>query len=240
MNRLNLLYKLDGLLADCKKCKRPYGAPDIKCAGCEIYPQIREIGNRLGRKEEMARKSSVSIELEDIIPLIKSGLSTSAMADELGVSTKDISNFKYRFKDKINDLLTNVQPNVTEKKPSVSKTTKDDKTDEHERLISSLRNDLKEAHAQCDEKDELLQSFKKTIEKYEQVNAACEDVENEISSLREEKDKLQNEYNKLVTNQYHKDYQVENQKTIIENLKKTLERYEDENKAFRALVRLWV
>jgi septal ring factor EnvC (AmiA/AmiB activator) len=60
-------------------------------------------------------------------------------------------------------------------------------------------------------------------------------------------DSLQDKYNKLrsqLLDTRHeliqKDYAVQNQKNIIENLKKTLERYERENRAMRELLALWI
>jgi archaellum component FlaC len=66
------------------------------------------------------------------------------------------------------------------------------------------------------------------------------DIESELESLREEKNRLQWEYDKLKSKEYHQSYTMENQRKIIENIKKTLERYEHENKALRALVGLWI
>lgn len=59
-------------------------------------------------------------------------------------------------------------------------------------------------------------------------------------SLQEKFNKLQENYDAVIKKQYHNDYLVENQKKVIENLHKTMERYETENKAMRALLQLWV
>lgn len=59
-------------------------------------------------------------------------------------------------------------------------------------------------------------------------------------SLQEKFNKLQDNYDTVIKKQYHNDYLVENQKNAIENLHKTLKRYEKENKAMRALLSLWI
>jgi hypothetical protein len=59
-------------------------------------------------------------------------------------------------------------------------------------------------------------------------------------SLQVKYETLQHEYDLLVKNQYHKDYLLENQKKALENINKTLERYETENRALRDLLRLWM
>jgi hypothetical protein len=59
-------------------------------------------------------------------------------------------------------------------------------------------------------------------------------------SLEVKYNTLQQEYDKLIKSQYHKDYLLENQKKALENINKTLERYETENKALRTLLSLWM
>jgi predicted RNase H-like nuclease (RuvC/YqgF family) len=186
-----------------------------------------------GRKDEMA-----TITVEEFIQLHHmQGLKRNEICELKGIKPNALSNWKWNHKAKIeNALLSNAQPVTGEVKPIETKTTPiaiDTKTAEYERLIQALRNDLKEAHRQCDEKDEIIQ-------KLENVNAACEDVENETASLREEKNQIQWEYDKLKSKEYHTSYTVENQKKRIEDLGKTLALYEKENKAMRALLQLWI
>jgi hypothetical protein len=59
-------------------------------------------------------------------------------------------------------------------------------------------------------------------------------------SLEVKYNTLQHEYDLLIKSQYHKDYLLENQKKALENINKTLERYETENRALRDLLRLWM
>jgi predicted RNase H-like nuclease (RuvC/YqgF family) len=59
-------------------------------------------------------------------------------------------------------------------------------------------------------------------------------------SLEVKYNQLQKEYNLLVNKQYQSSYDMENQKKRIQDLGKTLERYERENKALRELIALWI
>ena len=79
-----------------------------------------------------------------------------------------------------------------------------------------------------------------TQDELETLHAACEDVENELARVREEKNALQWECNKLKSKEYHTSYTVETQKKRIEDLSKTLELYERENRAMRELLRQWI
>lgn len=88
-----------------------------------------------------------------------------------------------------------------------------------------------------EQREKMIQNLQTNIE---EAGTLCKKMNSEIVSLREDKDKLQGEYNKLITKQYHTDYQIENQKNVIENIHKTLNRYEKENKAMRELLSLWI
>jgi hypothetical protein len=59
-------------------------------------------------------------------------------------------------------------------------------------------------------------------------------------SLEVKYSQLQKEYNLLVNKQYQSSYTIENQKKRIEDLGKTLNLYEKENKAMRELLALWI
>jgi archaellum component FlaC len=60
------------------------------------------------------------------------------------------------------------------------------------------------------------------------------------NSLQDKYDQLKEDYDKIVQQNYQKDYSIENQKKRIADLGKTLERYERENKALRELIALWI
>jgi predicted RNase H-like nuclease (RuvC/YqgF family) len=59
-------------------------------------------------------------------------------------------------------------------------------------------------------------------------------------SLEVKYNQLKKDYDSLVNKQYQSSYDMENQKKRIQDLGKTLERYERENKALRELIALWI
>jgi hypothetical protein len=59
-------------------------------------------------------------------------------------------------------------------------------------------------------------------------------------SLEVKYSQLQKEYNLLANKQYQSSYTIENQKKRIEDIGKTLNLYERENKALRELIALWI
>lgn len=245
MNRLKLLYKLDDLLEVCQSCdkrKLSNASPDVVCKGCDIYAQIREIGENLGGKKKMA-----VIEMDEYMAVAEQGLSVKKIADRLGVSQQDVSNFKYRNKGLIDTLLNHVQPVTDELKPFPCDCTKEDKTAEKDALISALNDQIfNKDNVIADLKDAIvlykseISHVRNQLSEIENLHAACDDTENEVASLQE----LNKTYLDQLLDTRHdlikKDYDVENQKGIINHLGKTLERYEAENKALRQLVGLWI
>jgi predicted RNase H-like nuclease (RuvC/YqgF family) len=59
-------------------------------------------------------------------------------------------------------------------------------------------------------------------------------------SLEVKYNQLKKDYDSLVNKQYQSSYDMENQKKRIQDLGKTLERYERENKSLRELIALWI
>jgi division protein CdvB (Snf7/Vps24/ESCRT-III family) len=59
-------------------------------------------------------------------------------------------------------------------------------------------------------------------------------------SLEVKYNQLKKDYDSLVNKQYQSSYTIENQKKRIEDIGKTLNLYEKENKALRELIALWI
>jgi division protein CdvB (Snf7/Vps24/ESCRT-III family) len=59
-------------------------------------------------------------------------------------------------------------------------------------------------------------------------------------SLEVKYNQLKKDYDSLVNKQYQSSYTIENQKKRIEDIAKTLNLYEKENKALRELISLWI
>jgi chromosome segregation ATPase len=61
-----------------------------------------------------------------------------------------------------------------------------------------------------------------------------------VDSLEVKYNQLKKDYDSLVNKQYQSSYTIENQKKRIEDIGKTLNLYEKENKALRELIALWI
>jgi DNA repair exonuclease SbcCD ATPase subunit len=244
---------MDGLLATCKTCEKnglQIHAQE-KCAGCQVYTELREIGDQLGRKKpvaklEMTVDEFIKLKHENKLPMAK-------IAELKGCSEANIYYWQNTRKSQIDKALGKVKllpqtaPKIVtdDKKPHPCNCTKDDKSAEYERLIKALRDDLNKYHDQLEEKDEMIRNLQSVVEKYEQVNAACEDVENEtaelqneVSRLREERNQFQEEAGKLLEKNVQTDYQLENWKNRYKTLMEQNAHMEKENRAFREALKL--
>lgn len=71
-------------------------------------------------------------------------------------------------------------------------------------------------------------------------NKLIDEMSNELISKQKEIDGLLDKLNEQVKSNFEKEFQIETLEGALKNCKVTLERYENENKALRELVRLWV
>lgn len=256
MNRLAFLSKIDDLYdSNCKKCQYNNQKNIRYCLSeCEVGKELQSLGRELetikGEKKPMTQKTVLD---QDSYKMFKAqGKSDKDIALEYGISQPTISYYKKKWMDEaIEPIVAEVvkeekaiekaqEPIVKLKEHSETKPTATDKTAEYESLIAELRTQLQESNENNFRKSGLIHELEQKIEKYEHISAACEDVENEIASLREDKEKLQTEYHKVVRRLHHSDYTVENQKKVIEDTNKKMERFETENKAMRNLLALWI
>jgi chromosome segregation ATPase len=210
-----MLYQLDLLFKNCKRCSHnsENGSPEIRCQGCSFYPQIRWIGEQLGRGKQVA-----VLTLEEYQDYKAQGMTDTQIAIKVNTLPQYISKLKRKWSIQKEKKQTEIKMNID---------------------LSS-----KQANTETIGKKECACKGKEINAKYEQeitnLKASCEDLENENAKLRESKNDLLTEYNKLQEAVYNNSYLTENQKKRIEDLGKTLKLYESENKALRELVRLWV
>lgn len=168
------------------------------------------------------------------------GKSFGEISEIKGFKKNALSNWKWLNKEEINNALkTSGLLTKAEKKPSGIKPTPratDTKSAEYERLIKALRDDLTDSHNQCEEKDELIRQLKKAVEKYEHLNAACEDVENEIAGLQSDLEEAHHHELELKT----KIAELEVELLECLNNNKPVSEYEKEIKALKELLRLYI
>jgi predicted nuclease with TOPRIM domain len=75
---------------------------------------------------------------------------------------------------------------------------------------------------------------------YKHINAACDDIKNEVASLRKEKRQLEEKCSQMLDKQYKDDYKMENLKNRVDYFAKEAAKFEKENKVLREVIRLWV
>jgi DNA repair exonuclease SbcCD ATPase subunit len=227
--RINQLHKLDQLLEVCKICPRQKQfnhsvSAEVKCKGCSTYEQIRGIGENLGRKKQMARVA-FDIPVSDYIQL-QAEMNKREIAKHLNVSEGTLYAWINKNNAEIKQLSSSMEPDTAEIKPSECHCTKEDKSAEYERVITGLKHEISALKATCVLNKEEFNKLMIEKEKLENVNAACEDVENETASLQKENESLK----KL---KYHNDYIIENQKYQLEKWAKEVEELQEENKALK-------
>lgn len=189
----------------------------------EFWELMKSFGLTKRGKDYMA----INITVNEFVQLHHvEGKTIGEISELKGLKKNALSNWKWLNKEKIQSAVqTSDFPVSTDIKPSKTKTTPkelDTKTEQYDQLIKALRNDLLDAHKQLDEKDELIRNLNLTIEKYQHIDAACDDVESEIASLHEELEHERKRNNEL---------------SKLENL---LIRYQKENKALKDLLKIYL
>jgi chromosome segregation ATPase len=233
--RLNLLYKLDDLLEVCKGCEKNSGSegPETRCKGCQTYGELRKIGENLGRKKAMVKP--LPITAEEYVQLHHvEGKKRNEICELKGMKPSALSNWKWNHKDEIEEALANApQPDTAEKEVSESKPTQDDKTTEYEGEITSLSYRIDSFKKQIAEQNYYILDLQAKVAELENLHAACEDVENELASLREENARLAKQG-------HHNSYIISNQKYQLEKWATEMGVLEEENKALKYFARKYL
>jgi chromosome segregation ATPase len=230
MNRLTLVRRMDDLLDQCKLCPIKNGRYKYEkdCVGCQVYTELRSIGNRLERGKDMKR---AVITQENYRELKENGLTEKQAAEKLGISTATLWNHKKKWNQKPKQVDT------AEKTPPETKTTKMDVQTNMRQLIDELGEELKQERKK---NKELQESFDYALESNEEFSKVLSERESEFTSLMNERNGFRDQLLDTRHQLHQKDYTLENLQKGLANAKTTLERYEAENKALRALVQLWV
>jgi hypothetical protein len=225
--RKELLYKLDDLLETCKGCHRKSGfnntvSPEVVCKGCKTYKGISEIGNQLLsiKKERKPMAQAAVLDRETYQQYKFKGLTDAEISRQHGIKQPTLAYYKKKWATEA------TEPTAVEIKPSESKSTQEDKIAEYERIIAMQNKTIAE---QIENQSKL----NKIIDDYENINAACEDVENELASLRDENATL-------VKQGHHDSYIISNQKYQLEKWAMQVEALEEENKALKYFARKYL
>lgn len=229
MKRIDLLYKMDGLLNKCKSCKRDKSgeSPEVRCKGCNIYDELRGIGNQLGRVDEL------KLTKESYQDLKAKGLTDADIAKKFGVSPGTIT---YRRKQWFQTEQKVVEQPETVTTPKPLPTKKESSFDEYEALKQQLAEKVKSEK----DKDTIIAHLEKKVSELEHLHMACDDVERESARYRKESNEWQEQYFGTLERLKKSDALVEGQAKVIEHTKKALELATRENEHLKGLVRLWM
>jgi hypothetical protein len=180
---------------------------------------------RRNKKEE--DKEMAKITLEEYQELSNQGKADKEIALDKGMNIQYLSQLKKKW---------NIRPTLSltaELKPSETKPTQEDKTAEYEAIITELKAKLEDKDTRLIASRKANEELSKMYEAKQHVDAACEDVENELDSLREENARL-------VKQGHHDNYTISNQKYQLEKWAMEVEALEEENKALKYFARKYL
>jgi transcriptional regulator with XRE-family HTH domain len=225
LERKRIVYRIGDLLDECKKCPKQNGNSIRVCVGCSIYTELRALGKKLERKEN--KEMALQMTVEEYMDYKAKGMKDKEIAELKGVNKQAIANWKYARKDQL-------EP-------------KTDKTAEYKRLLAELKTKLQDKEQDIEKKNELIQELQKTIQKYEYMTKLSDDLVSENDRLREENNTLRKENHQLQEQALHyrdkhiqADYTIQNQKKVIEDTKKALEKLTKENKVLKEALKVLI
>jgi predicted transcriptional regulator len=225
-SEITLLLENDVTVADIRKA--------VGISNTDFSNMLINYGLTQRRNKKEVEKEMAKITLEEYQDLSNRGITDAVIAKRFGIKQPAICYYKKKWATEA------VQPAEEEVKPSETKPTQEDKTAEYEAVIKQLKTKLEEKENWIDELQETvsrqqkgLDEYKKSFEEKENLNAACEDVENELASLRDENARL-------VKQGHHNSYIISNQKYQLEKWAMENEALEEENKALKYFARKYL
>jgi chromosome segregation ATPase len=176
---MNLLYTLDGLLKNCKGCSQngKSESPDIKCKDCSFYPQIRWIGNQLGRKKQMAK-----LTLEEYQDYKAQGKSDADISKMLDIKQPTLIYYKKQWQISPKQADTSeVKQNECHCKGKEENAEYKQKIEELQHNILSLRNENSQLAEERVSNDRVIQNQKYQLGKYVEE---LEKLQEEVQALK--------------------------------------------------------
>lgn len=201
----------------------------LQCSQVHVSRLLKKIRNKYEEFLE-GEKSMKKLTKESYLDLKNQGFTDTQIAIEVDTSPTYLSTLKKKW-----GIQRQSQP-TTDKKPHECKCAKNDKTAEYEAIIKGLKNDIETANAISEKRLQEINELKDKLNESKFLHAACEDVESESDSLRKERNEYQQLYLEAHDQCLKKDYQLQNQKVVLENLRKTLGLLTAENQHLWGLV----
>jgi transposase-like protein len=237
MNRMDLLYKMDDLLKNCKVCEHRDKPHNKLCAGCSTYNELQAIGEQLGEERRMKLKDFTEDEYQD---LKAKGLSDSAIAKRKGVTSPALSSWKKSHKKR------HLKPVIDGSKPKETNTPKEVKQplqDGSQSFVNTLKREKEVMQKGLDQYKEEIENLKITTvprSKYNDLETDYKEADLERIKNFEEYKKMEEAYHKEHSIRINLDQELENVREQLRQLREEIVKLGQENEHLKGLVKLWM
>jgi hypothetical protein len=238
MKRMDLLYTMDNLLENCKTCEvktsNTYYRPEIACAECEIYKQLRAIGDKLGEGIRMGKALEMTV--EKYRDYKAKGYTDGKVAEELGCTPTTISNWKKK----------NIKPFKVVETPKETNAPKEPKQpvkNELQDVVNTLKRQLVVRDKAIEQQKEEIEHYKTTTvskEKHSDVYNELRDKDIERVKNFEDLKKMEEAYQKEHALVINLDAELENVREQLRQAREEVVRTGQENEHLKGLVKLWM
>ncbi|MBP3038085.1 hypothetical protein J9303_01000 [Bacillaceae bacterium Marseille-Q3522] len=205
--------------------------PEKDCAGCSVYAELRQLGKAIEKKEDENMVAPLNLTVEKFVNLEKRGLDLGEMAEDLGLSKKQISNWKLNHKEEIEKfkreswLSKPVQPLEPEEHPPFAKRNwkidYDQLKGDYDALSVKTRSDY----------NKLIEEYNAQVEKYNDLLKTTSENE---KSLRDEINSLKDKINSLQDQRAYKD----DANSLLVDVEEELQKLKSENQGLEIEVSL--
>jgi transposase-like protein len=237
MKRMNLLYKMDDLLKNCKICEHRDKPHNKMCTGCKTYNELQAIGEQLGEERRMKLKDFTEDEYQD---LKAKGLSDSAIAKRKGVSSPALSSWKKSHKKR------HLKPVIDGSKPKETNTPKEPKQpvkNELQDVVNTLKRQLEVRDKAIEQQKEEIEHYKTTtVPKGKHFDVYNELRDKDIERVKNFEDlkKMEEVYHKEHSIRINLDQELENVREQLRQLREEIVKLGQENEHLKGLVKLWM
>lgn len=238
MKRMDLLYTMDNLLENCKTCEvktaNTYYRPEIACAECEIYKELRSIGDKLGEGIRMGKALELSV--EKYRDYKAKGFTDGKIAEEEGCTPTTISNWKKK----------NIKPFKVVETPKETNTPKEPKQppqNELQSVVNSLKRQMEVKEMAIKQQKEEIEHLKATTvsrDKFSNMKIDFEESEHERIKNFEEYKKMENQYMATLSKLTLIDAELENKREELRQAREEVVSLGQELEHLRPLMVLYM
>lgn len=198
------------------------------------YGFTRERGAGEVAKLKMAVDEFVQMKFVDELTYTK-------IAELKGVADASIFYWKDKNKEAIEAAVKALGMPAPKEKTPKKASPKESKLSEYSQLVDELSNALEAERKSGKEKDTLVEKLQNRINELENksvnIDAACDDIETELASVKETSDKYLEQLLETRDHLVRKDYELENNKKAVESINQVLRKTMKQNEVLKELVK---